>query len=289
MGQGAACYSHCECHQESSADLASNLRKYKNDTPEEQRRLAKMLQSHNTSTEWCNVPLGLTQHGLVRPRDGLAFQTDLVSLTDVDGDGIDALEVIRAILMQPPGAESMAPESEGGELLYPDLEHEREHDGQSAVEMALRLDMKQLLEKLMTLERKVKNHRSDLETEGGRDTQVFLQDQASNLVRQITELAVEVSSESDKRGGALKERLETLAKQIENLAQDASGPVGSQLAAPPRPASHEDSPSKKSELDFMDKFGGTLTSKRNSKSSSTVSTESPSSVNFMVPPISEKQ
>lgn len=86
--------------------------------------------------------------------DGLSLKTDCVSLADVDGDGVEIGEVVRAVLMVPPGSESMALEEGGGELLYPEV-HAGD-DTQSAVEVALRAEFS-------TIEKKTGEIDEDLE------------------------------------------------------------------------------------------------------------------------------
>merc|ERR1719387_231757 len=161
----------------------------------------------------------MVERGLVRPRDGLHLDTDFRSLTDVDGDGIEIGEVVRAVLMVPPGSESMGVESDGGQLLYAEVDPA--NVSQSAVEVSLRAELKSLEEKLQKVHFKVQNHQNDLQQEGARDTKDFIHGKAENLAKLATHLAHECSSDADRqRQASIENRVADLANAASSLAKE---------------------------------------------------------------------
>eukprot|EP00746_Dinoflagellata_sp_MGD_P031660 gnl/MRDRNA2_/MRDRNA2_175317_c0_seq1.p1 gnl/MRDRNA2_/MRDRNA2_175317_c0~~gnl/MRDRNA2_/MRDRNA2_175317_c0_seq1.p1 ORF type:complete len:229 (-),score=49.68 gnl/MRDRNA2_/MRDRNA2_175317_c0_seq1:31-717(-) len=191
--------------------------KYHNETPRSLAEHQIVLSEHHNQTDCCNVPLQMFEHGLKRPRDGLSLDTDLRSLADVDGDGVEVGEVIRAIFMVPPGAESMGVESEGGQLLYREVDHGDQ--GQSAVEVGLRGDMNRLEEQLDKVLRQVKQHQDELQAPEGRDTQTFIHEKAEMLARSASTLAVECSSSAEKKS-AFQNKITDLANAASSLSQE---------------------------------------------------------------------
>lgn len=223
MGQIAATLreSHCRCQCESgpcAPEQQFSLHTYQDMRDHDRAHISNILKNHHNQSKYCNVPCACMEEGLVRAGDGLHLEThSLQSLADVDGDGVEFLEVVRAVFMMQPGHESLAPDHGGGELLYPEVA--KEDVGQSAVEVHLRSDMKILAERLEKLHHKVSHHHSDLQTESGRDTAMYIQEEAACLAKKAADIALEASSEAD-RQGSLQKQLSGLVTAAEVLAKE---------------------------------------------------------------------
>eukprot|EP00746_Dinoflagellata_sp_MGD_P008293 gnl/MRDRNA2_/MRDRNA2_116580_c0_seq1.p1 gnl/MRDRNA2_/MRDRNA2_116580_c0~~gnl/MRDRNA2_/MRDRNA2_116580_c0_seq1.p1 ORF type:complete len:248 (-),score=46.17 gnl/MRDRNA2_/MRDRNA2_116580_c0_seq1:50-793(-) len=180
----------------------------------------KVIQKHGLATQienpfsW-NVPVQMFEAGLKRPRDGTPLKTDFVSLTDVDGDGVEIGEVVKAVFMVYPGAESMGDDTGGGQLLYPEVSSE--DVDQSVVEVELRSDLKIIEQKLNDVRLKVQKHRQDLEADGGRDTQSYIQKTAASLASAAADLGKDVTSANQK---SVRLRMAELAKAANALVHD---------------------------------------------------------------------
>lgn len=179
----------------------------------------QLIAHHHKESVMSNFPIHFnpigTSQDLRRGNDGLRLKTDLRSLADVDGDGVEIGEVVRAIFMMAPGGESVEDESGGGELLYPEV---RDEDAeQSAVEVGLRAEMTQLEQKLTRLHAKVKNHASELDEEGGRDTQLFIKEKGALLASIAASVAQDASSSVNDSPEAA--RLADIAKSASILAE----------------------------------------------------------------------
>lgn len=167
------------------------------DTEVKDEGVRKILKEHQTSqislgtakSGCCGVPYQFCEHGLVRPNDGLPLETTLQSLADVDGDGVEVGEVVRAVFMVMP--ENQGDAHAGGELLYPEVQHGDED--QSAMEVELRAQMMQLEEKVAKMQHKVRQNKEELNDEGAKDTQHFIKEKASSLRKLVADLEKDVT------------------------------------------------------------------------------------------------
>eukprot|EP00746_Dinoflagellata_sp_MGD_P148763 gnl/MRDRNA2_/MRDRNA2_80928_c0_seq1.p1 gnl/MRDRNA2_/MRDRNA2_80928_c0~~gnl/MRDRNA2_/MRDRNA2_80928_c0_seq1.p1 ORF type:complete len:252 (+),score=44.95 gnl/MRDRNA2_/MRDRNA2_80928_c0_seq1:138-893(+) len=177
--------------------IAENTEKHS--LMERENTETRLTREHGEKHSW-TVPIQFpgTEHGLKRPRDGQDLKTDFQSLIDVDGDGVEVGELLSAVLMMPPSADSMDAPSAGGQLLYrdPNLYHGPQG---SAVEVSLREDMRELKEHVDRVHSEVTSYRKDLEKGGGRDTQVYLQTEAASLAVSAARLAADCMSDADKQ------------------------------------------------------------------------------------------
>eukprot|EP00746_Dinoflagellata_sp_MGD_P144408 gnl/MRDRNA2_/MRDRNA2_77144_c0_seq1.p1 gnl/MRDRNA2_/MRDRNA2_77144_c0~~gnl/MRDRNA2_/MRDRNA2_77144_c0_seq1.p1 ORF type:complete len:284 (-),score=56.48 gnl/MRDRNA2_/MRDRNA2_77144_c0_seq1:850-1701(-) len=163
------------------------------------------------------------QEGQLSRADGHPLKTDLVSLADVDGDGVEIGEVVRAIFMVPPGHESTI-EHEGGELLYPEFTHDDAE--QSAFEIMLRNEVKQLDERLAKVITKVKRHRDELEDDHARDTHDFLLQKTAHIAKEAADLGVVLCSENVEAHRALQQKIVGLAEAANALTQHLAQHLG---------------------------------------------------------------
>eukprot|EP00746_Dinoflagellata_sp_MGD_P044322 gnl/MRDRNA2_/MRDRNA2_208179_c0_seq1.p1 gnl/MRDRNA2_/MRDRNA2_208179_c0~~gnl/MRDRNA2_/MRDRNA2_208179_c0_seq1.p1 ORF type:complete len:189 (-),score=42.90 gnl/MRDRNA2_/MRDRNA2_208179_c0_seq1:187-753(-) len=186
MGLPWSCNERCD----STSSLAGQT-KYHQETIDDHLEVSNILMTHHRETRCCNVPYQCIENGLRRPRDGVPLGTDVTSLLDVDGDGVEVVEIVRAIVMDPPGAESFGTtEQEGGRLLYTEIN--MDEIDQSAVEVDLRADVRQVQEKLAKLQMAVRQHHDDLQQEGGKDTAEFLQQSLTELANEANAISREI-------------------------------------------------------------------------------------------------
>lgn len=172
--------------------------KYHGWTKRDEREEGLLLRHHQEQHEWWNVPFGFLEEGLKRPRDGRNLSTDLRSLADVDGDGVEVGEVVRAIFMMPPGEESLDDKDAGGHRLLYHLPHTDGEKDVSVVETSLRDDLTEVTETVEQLHERVRVHRKDLEAGEGHDTQKYLQTKAAKLAKNAAQIVADSSSEADK-------------------------------------------------------------------------------------------
>lgn len=164
------------------------------------------------------MPWSTNEKGLARA-DGHKLKTDCISIMDVDGDGVEVGEVVRAVLMIPPGNESMV-QDEGGKLLYEAINHEDED--QSALEVMLRNQVNQLESQLSKVIDEVKSHRHELEDEYARDTHEYLLQKSARLAKEAADLGALLMSDDVAAHHDLRPKMDSLV-EVAGLLEEHLG------------------------------------------------------------------